>query len=420
VSDTVVRVTLAAGSPRHGVQVERALPYGHGKVLDIYRPIRAEATAWPQALVLLWHGVSPDELGVLEPLAHATALLGLTVVVPDWRSDAPDDGRAHLLSSLSFTLQHAPALGGSSDAIVLAGWSRGGRAAAGIAVSPSGASGWRPAAVVCLAAGFSGPASTTGVSPVTALAQGDATPVPFWLVHGIDDGRQALPLPDIRDPWARTYVLLTRPPASGEEDPPARESAFSRLTRWLIWPASDACAMRMSFLVTTLNPMAETTNPARLIQSPALIVAGSSALIIERGRATLTLFACHPMFCVRCDPMICAGRDLRARAAPLPSAISQPPISQAGSAARNQAHGAFCTTADSSVGGVTPQRYLRRSPMSATTAGSHAPPDWVSPAYSCRPQADTIRGKLAIDVGVVRKTMASSRTGRSTSPAAII
>jgi hypothetical protein len=99
--------------------------------------------------------------------------------------------------------------------------------------------------------------------------------------------------------------------------------------------------MRMSSLITTLNPMAETINPARLIQSPALIVTGSSALIIDRGRATLTLFACHPMFCVLCDPMICAGRDLRARAVPLPlsSAISQPPISQTDSAARTKPTG---------------------------------------------------------------------------------
>jgi hypothetical protein len=86
--------------------------------------------------------------------------------------------------------------------------------------------------------------------------------------------------------------------------------------------------MRMSSLITTLNPTAETTNPARLIQSPALIVAGSSVLIIERGRATLTLFLCETPFCVLCDPMICAGRDLRARAVPLPSAIAQPPIAR--------------------------------------------------------------------------------------------
>ena len=88
--------------------------------------------------------------------------------------------------------------------------------------------------------------------------------------------------------------------------------------------ASDACAMRMSSLITTLNPMAETTNPARLIQSPTLIVTGSSALIIERGRATLTLFLYDPMFCILCDQMFCAGRDLRAPTVPLPSAISQP------------------------------------------------------------------------------------------------
>ena len=87
--------------------------------------------------------------------------------------------------------------------------------------------------------------------------------------------------------------------------------------------------MRMSSLITTLNPTAETTNPARLIQSPTLIVAGSSVLITERGRATLTLFLCDHMLCVFCDPMICAGRDLRARAMALPSAISQPPISHA-------------------------------------------------------------------------------------------
>lgn len=55
--------------------------------------------------------------------------------MPDWRSDAPDRGRAHLLSSVSFARQRAAVLGGSADAIVLARWwSRGGAAAAG----PSG------------------------------------------------------------------------------------------------------------------------------------------------------------------------------------------------------------------------------------------------------------------------------------------
>jgi hypothetical protein len=51
--------------------------------------------------------------------------------------------------------------------------------------------------------------------------------------------------------------------------------------------------MRMSCLITTLNPMTEIPNPARLIQSLALIFIASPALIIEKGRARLTLFSAH-------------------------------------------------------------------------------------------------------------------------------
>ena len=112
------------------------MPYGHGKVLDIYRPGRIAAATGPEPVVLLWHGVGPDERDVLEPLARATAALGAMVFVPDWRSDAPDGGRANLLGSVSFTRQQAPGLGGDAEAIALAGWSRGGRAAAGLAVRP--------------------------------------------------------------------------------------------------------------------------------------------------------------------------------------------------------------------------------------------------------------------------------------------
>jgi acetyl esterase/lipase len=180
-------VTSAASSSAHDVQVQLAVPYGHGKVLDIYLPRQVEAPAGPVPVVLLWHGLGPDQRDVLEPLARATAELGAMVFVPDWRSDAPDGGRAHLFSSVSFTRQHAPALGGDAGAIVLAGWSRGGKAAAGIAVSPEAAGGWRPAAVVCLASGFTKPAPTTGISPAEDLRQASSTPVPFWLVHGTSD-----------------------------------------------------------------------------------------------------------------------------------------------------------------------------------------------------------------------------------------
>jgi acetyl esterase/lipase len=180
-------VTSAADRPVDDVEVQRAVPYGHGKVLDIYRPCQSVASAGPEPAVLLWHGVGPDDRGVLEPLARATAALGVMVFVPDWRSDAPDGGRAHLLSSLSFTRQRVSLLGGDGDAIVLAGWSRGGKAAAAIAVSPTAASGWRPAAVVCLASGFSTPAPITGTSPGADLGQGHVPPVPIWLVHGTSD-----------------------------------------------------------------------------------------------------------------------------------------------------------------------------------------------------------------------------------------
>ena len=165
------------------ILAEHGVPYGHGKLLDIYRP----PGAGPAPIVLLWHGVGQDERDVLEPLARATAALGTIVVVPDWRSDAPDEGRAHLLASLAFTRESAAGLGAGDDAIVLAGWSRGGRCAAAIGVRPEGADGWRPLAVACLGAAYTRPAPTTGTSPIADLAAGGAAPVPFWIVHGTAD-----------------------------------------------------------------------------------------------------------------------------------------------------------------------------------------------------------------------------------------
>ncbi len=69
------------------------------------------------------------------------------------------------------------------------------------------------------------------------------------------------------------------------------------MARWFV-----ARAMRMSCLIATLSLMTETTNPARLIQSPALIFTRSSALITDKGRATFTLFLC--------DTTLFAERDL--------------------------------------------------------------------------------------------------------------
>jgi hypothetical protein len=39
-----------------------------------------------------------------------------------------------------------------------------------------------------------------------------------------------------------------------------------------------------------LDPATEITSPARLIQSPTRIFIGSSSVILEKGRATFTLF----------------------------------------------------------------------------------------------------------------------------------
>jgi len=73
----------------------------------------------------------------------------------------------------------------------------------------------------------------------------------------------------------------------------------------------------MSCQITTLNPATETANPARLIQSPTFMFTGSSAVILEKGRATFTLFLGAIT--------LGAERDLGARALSLSRAISLPP-----------------------------------------------------------------------------------------------
>ncbi len=175
--------------------VERGVDYGPRKLADIYWPERDT----PAPLALLWHGIGVDERDVLEPLATAVSRLGVAVVVPDWESEASDGGRAHLLASVEFTralARERPARleTGSDGEFVLAGWSRGGKMAASLALNPETAGGWRPTAVVCLASGYSkGPAmSPVGNGPMADLtaaagAVTTAKPVPFRLVHGVRD-----------------------------------------------------------------------------------------------------------------------------------------------------------------------------------------------------------------------------------------
>jgi predicted esterase len=185
---------VADGVREGGVVVERGLDYGLGKLADVYRP----GSDAPAPVVLLWHGIGVDERDVLAPLSAAVSRLGAAVVVPDWDSEAADGGRAHLLASLAFTRRLArdrPAeLATRGDgAFVLAGWSRGGKMAASLALNPETAGGWRPSAVVCLGTGHTKGAamSPVGNTPIADLTRAGAAatvaPVPFRLVHGSRD-----------------------------------------------------------------------------------------------------------------------------------------------------------------------------------------------------------------------------------------
>lgn len=197
------------GTDGTAVETVRGLVYGpSGKRLDVYRPAgvagpsgdvstsgktgetgKAGETG-PSAsapTVLLWHGIGPDERDVLEPLARTAAARGLLVLVPDWRSDAADGGRAHLLESLAFARREADGLGGDGESFVLAGWSAGAGAALGVALRPEIVEGWRPRAVVGLAGRYDLPARTTGTAPLTDLAEGRNPGVPVHLVHGSRD-----------------------------------------------------------------------------------------------------------------------------------------------------------------------------------------------------------------------------------------
>lgn len=166
----------------------RGLVYGpSGKRLDAHRPSGASGASGATPTVLLWHGIGPDERDVLESLARATAALGLLVLVPDWRSDAADGGRAHLLESLAFVRKEAGGLGGDGESFVVAGWSAGAGAALGVALRPESVEGWRPRAVVGLAGRYDVPARTTGTAPLDDLAAVRDPGVPVHLVHGSRD-----------------------------------------------------------------------------------------------------------------------------------------------------------------------------------------------------------------------------------------
>lgn len=164
---------------------------GDSKLLDVYASERQD-----NRCVLLWHGTGPDEREVMAALAREVAGLGPTVLVPDWRSDQPDGGRAHLIDSLRYGQDHVDQLIDGPGQLVLAGWSAGAGAAVGVALQPDIFDGRPPAAVVGIAGGYRRPARTTGAVPLQAVGRA-VTPVPIRLVHGTAD--EAVPVESSRE-----------------------------------------------------------------------------------------------------------------------------------------------------------------------------------------------------------------------------
>lgn len=158
-----------------------SIPYGAGKLLDVYEP----PDRGPSPVVLLWHGSGPDERDVMGTLARAVAKRGSVCLVPDWQSDDVAVGQLNLLNSVSFARRRAAQFGGDSDRIALCGWSLGAKAAADLTLHPRLTAGWRPRV-------FVGMASSYDVSPFTnePLAQNMTTTtsdVPCLLIHGVED-----------------------------------------------------------------------------------------------------------------------------------------------------------------------------------------------------------------------------------------
>lgn len=148
----------------------QTLQYAPGRAVDVF------GEAGPA--VLMWHGAQTDARGAMRPLADLVAGHGLTVVVPDWNSHDDDGGRSDLLGSVEFTRKHV-----GSGGLIVVGWSLGGVAAAGLAISAERLN--VPVAhTVCLAGAFSAHNPMTGAHLPTKFPP---KPSPFTLLHGAAD-----------------------------------------------------------------------------------------------------------------------------------------------------------------------------------------------------------------------------------------
>jgi dienelactone hydrolase len=148
--------------------------YAAGRLADVF----GEPS---QPTVLLWHGQQPDARSSIQPLARLIAARGVGVVVPDWNSYADDGGRAELLGSVRFARERVD----DPDRLVLAGWSMGGLAAAGLTLQAQRL-GLAFAHTVCLAGAFMVADPIFGELPATQVGDG-APRTPFTLLHGVAD-----------------------------------------------------------------------------------------------------------------------------------------------------------------------------------------------------------------------------------------
>jgi dipeptidyl aminopeptidase/acylaminoacyl peptidase len=152
----------------------QTVEYAAGRLADVFGDPA-------QPTVLLWHGQQADARASVRSLAELIAGHGLGVVAPDWNSYAADGGRADLLSSVQFTRDHVE----DPDGVVLAGWSMGGLAAAGLTIRARQL-GAAFAHTVCLAGAFMVPDPIFNELPANRLHDtADATP--FTLLHGTAD-----------------------------------------------------------------------------------------------------------------------------------------------------------------------------------------------------------------------------------------
>lgn len=183
----------------------QTIEYAPRRSADVFGPPDSQT-------VLLWHGMQTDARAAVRPLAELVADRGFHVIAPDWNSHATDGGRADLLASAHFAADR----NNSSDVpggIVLAGWSLGGLAAAGLTIHAD-AFGLRILRTICLAGAFTATDPITGAH-LPEQPPASARPVPFTLLHGVRD--DAVPPAASRD-FAATLERWSWPVESVELD----------------------------------------------------------------------------------------------------------------------------------------------------------------------------------------------------------